>query len=109
VPRMDCAAEEQMVRMALDRPDFAPHVRRLEFDLGQRRLSVVHASSSDTIAAALRPLGLGARLTNSRTLGPEEQAAIAADAAASAETGAADAAGEDAGQARVLKQLLVIN
>ena len=106
VPRMDCAAEEQMVRMALDRPDVAPHVRRLEFDLGHRRLSVVHASSSDTIAAALRPLGLGARLTNSRTLGPDEQAAISAAAAGA---GATDAAGEDAGQARVLKQLLVIN
>lgn len=98
-----------MVRMALDRPDVAPHVRRLEFDLGQRRLTVVHASTSDAIAAALQPLGLGARLTRSRILGPEEQAAIAASAADSAGAAAVDAGSEDARQAQVLKQLLLIN
>ncbi|MFO7546909.1 MAG: cation transporter [Trueperaceae bacterium] len=106
VPRMDCAAEEQMVRMALDRPDVAQNVRRLEFDLQQRRLSVFHVSSSDAISAALDPLGLGARLTHSRPLDREERAAI--DAVGSAE-GEAGAEGENARQARVLTQLLVIN
>jgi Co/Zn/Cd efflux system component len=106
---MDCAAEEQMVRMALDRPEVAPNVRRLEFDLVERRLSVVHAASSDAIAAALQPLGLGARLMQSRALRPEEIEAIAADAAALDGSGGAEAASEDTRQARVLTQLLVIN
>ncbi len=105
VPRMDCAAEEQMVRMALGRPDVASSVRRLEFDLERRRLSVVHASSSDALTAALVPLGLGARLRESRPLDSEERAALAAAGA----TDAAVAGDAEAGQARALTYLLGIN
>lgn len=104
VPRMDCAAEEQMVRMALGRPDVASSVRRLEFDLERRRLSVVHASSSDALTAALVPLGLGARLRASRPLSSDERAALAAAAAS-----AAVASDAEAGQARALTYLLGIN
>jgi len=104
---MDCAAEEQMVRIALEHPDIAPSVRKLEFDLRQRRLSVVHVASTDALTAALQPLGLGARLTRSEPLSAEEHAAIVAAGASEADGRSAGA--EDARQSRVLTQLLIIN
>lgn len=58
VEKMDCAAEEQMVRMHLEGFD---GVRRLAFDLPARRLTVFHAGDADAVEAALGELGLGAR------------------------------------------------
>ena len=63
VPKMDCAAEEQMVRMALDGQ---PQINRLDFDLAARRLEVTHQGHVDAVLAKLSPLGLGARLVESR-------------------------------------------
>ena len=56
--RMDCAAEEHLVRMRLDGE---PGVERLVFDLDARRLTVVHAGDVAPIQAALDGLRLGAR------------------------------------------------
>jgi Co/Zn/Cd efflux system component len=62
---MDCPSEEQLVRMALaDRAE----VQRLEFDLADRRLAVIHSggpAGASAIQAALDPIGLGARLETS--------------------------------------------
>ncbi len=58
VPAMDCAAEEQLVRMALDDRD---DVERIEFDSQHRDVLIEHHTNADTIADALEPLGLGAR------------------------------------------------
>ena len=58
VERMDCAAEERLVRMALDG---VGGVRRLAFDLPARRLDVVHMGDQTPITQALIGLGLGAR------------------------------------------------
>ncbi|MCB9683383.1 MAG: cation transporter, partial [Alphaproteobacteria bacterium] len=58
IKEMDCASEEQMIRMRLEGMD---GVARLEFDLGQRRLEVSHEGSSTAIGEALATLELGAR------------------------------------------------
>lgn len=89
VPQMDCAAEEQMVRIALDGHSF---VKRLEFDLAERRLEVVHEGGAGDVLARLTPLGLGTRLVESRAEAPE----------AAAEGGAA-------AEGRSLRVLLLIN
>ena len=54
---MDCAAEEQLVRMVLADVD---GIDRLEFDLAQRDVVIDHEADSSAIAAALDTLGLGA-------------------------------------------------
>lgn len=59
VERMDCAAEEQMVRMGLEG---VPGVEHLVFDLPARRLVVYHTSEAEAIWPALDGLGLGARM-----------------------------------------------
>jgi Co/Zn/Cd efflux system component len=60
LPGMDCPAEEQLVRMALDG---VRAVGGLEVDLARRRLTVVHRGPVDAVLAAVAPLGLGARVT----------------------------------------------
>lgn len=59
IPKMDCTAEEQLVRTAL-----AGHagVRNVVADLASRTLTVVHAGEADAIASALTPLNLGAHV-----------------------------------------------
>lgn len=56
IPRMDCAAEERLVRMALEG---RPGIVRLDADLGARQVSVVHEGEPERIAALVRPLNLG--------------------------------------------------
>ena len=58
VEKMDCAAEERLVRMALDGVE---GVGRLAFDLPARRLVVHHDGDAAPVTAALRSLGMGAR------------------------------------------------
>ena len=59
VPQMDCAAEEQLVRMKL-----ADHeeVKRLTFDLSGRTVVVTHTGNSTDIERAMQDLHLGASL-----------------------------------------------
>lgn len=97
LPGMDCPAEEQMVRLQLARDG----VYALAFDLPARRLTVDHADEAAAILERLLPLGYGAELVSSRSLG-------AADAAADAAAAAARASG-DAAEAQVLWTLLAIN
>jgi Co/Zn/Cd efflux system component len=59
VPHMDCAAEEQLIRMQLaDQPE----VQRLVFDLTARTVAVTHTGSGPAIERALHSLNLGAAL-----------------------------------------------
>jgi len=60
IPKMDCAAEEQLVRMALDD---VQGVRQLSFDLGRRTLTVWHEGAPGLISDKLAPLRLGAALS----------------------------------------------
>ena len=64
VPKMDCAAEEQMIRLSLaDAPVVA-----MDFDLPNRRLVIDHACDVDDISRRLAPLNYGAELLDSRQL-----------------------------------------
>ncbi|MFH4122493.1 cation transporter, partial [Acinetobacter baumannii] len=60
IPHMDCAAEEQMVRMAL--APYAGHIQELDFDLPARHLAVYHSTEAEKITQTLQRLGLGAEL-----------------------------------------------
>ncbi len=55
---MDCPSEEQMIRIALK--DMTS-VKRLDFDLEQRRLAVLHDGELDAIHAAIDSLDFGAK------------------------------------------------
>lgn len=62
IPKMDCPAEQRMIRMALGTlPDHC----ELEFELATRRLTITHASPVEAVLARLSPLGLGTRLISS--------------------------------------------
>jgi Co/Zn/Cd efflux system component len=58
IAAMDCAAEEQLVRMALSD---VHGINRIEIDSDRRDVVIDHQSTSDTIDASLQSLGLGAR------------------------------------------------
>lgn len=59
IPKMDCAAEERLIRMALTGQN---GVRSIHADLAARRLTVVHEGSPDVVDATLQSLNLGSRL-----------------------------------------------
>lgn len=59
VPKMDCAAEERLVRMALESDK---SVGSMEFDLAARSVTVVHRGETSPISDKLESLGLGAKL-----------------------------------------------
>ena len=59
---MDCPSEEQMIRTALAD---AETILRLDFDLGQRGLTVWHGGDAAPILARLEALNLGAKLVTS--------------------------------------------
>ena len=89
---MDCAAEEQLVRMALDGMD---EVRGLSFDLPARTLCVWHEGEAHLVTRKLDPLALGAVLSETEEAQPPPtEAGMAAD---------------DATEARTLWILLAIN
>ncbi len=93
IPKMDCAAEEQIVRMALDGVD---GVCGLSFDLPGRTLCVWHEGEAHQITRKLDPLGLGAALSET-------------EEATTTPPPAARTAAEDATEARTLWILLAIN
>ncbi len=72
VPAMDCAAEEQLVRMGLDRLSGVEHV---SVDLAGRTVTVVHDAVPDDLDAVMSGLGLGAELLERGTGGRETAAA----------------------------------
>lgn len=95
VPKMDCPAEESMIRIALE--PIQPNVI-LDFDTPNRYLKVYHSDNLQEVESRLASLGLGARL-NSTRLSKEDELSRASISAIEA----------DASESRVLKQLLAIN
>jgi Co/Zn/Cd efflux system component len=69
VPKMDCPSEERMIRMALDG---LPEIVDLQFDLGQRKVTMLHTGDAGPLIARLEPLGLGARFESSVEAGPSD-------------------------------------
>jgi Co/Zn/Cd efflux system component len=59
VPKMDCAAEERLIRMALEG---RPGIVRLDADLTARQLHVIHEGDAESVAALVRPLNLGGEI-----------------------------------------------
>ena len=59
IPKMDCSAEEQIVRMALSDLEA---VKGLTFDLPNRKLKVFHNEGIEQITTKLEGLGFGAKL-----------------------------------------------
>lgn len=57
IPRMDCSAEVQLIRMKLEP---LSEVRRLQFDVPARKLEVFHTSDGIGICSRLEQLNLGA-------------------------------------------------
>lgn len=72
VPKMDCAAEERLVRMALEG---RPGIKNVNADLGARRLTVVHEGHADEVAGALSPLNLGARVLQTTAASESDECA----------------------------------
>lgn len=62
IPRMDCSAEEQLVRMKLDG---YPDIKKLDFDLPARTLEVYHQGDVKPIESNLLELNLGSQLVDS--------------------------------------------
>jgi Co/Zn/Cd efflux system component len=89
VPKMDCASEERLIRMAVESAEF---VEGLRFDLDARRVAVTHSGEATAVLELLEPLGLGA----------------VAEATTEA-TGTPGAAVDPAAERRVLQLLLAIN
>lgn len=71
IPKMDCSAEEQMVRMTLSS---LVNVKRLVFDLPNRNLKVMHNGESNEITAKLEALGFGAKLNKTEAYVNKEHA-----------------------------------
>lgn len=69
IERMDCASEEQLVRMKLEQ---VPDIRHLSFDLQRRELVVQHEGPAALVSQALDDLDLGSQLVSSEaSLGVE--------------------------------------
>ncbi len=59
IPKMDCASEERLVRLALD----GARVQRLDFDLARRELTVFHEATPEDLLERLAPLNFGAHVS----------------------------------------------
>lgn len=59
IPKMDCAAEEQLIRMKLDGE---PAIKKLDFNLQLRKLEVYHDGGAQDVDSKLRQLNLGSKL-----------------------------------------------
>jgi len=75
VEKLDCAAEEHLVRMRLEGE---PGIERLAFDLATRHITVVHTGSPAPIRAALDELQLGAREVETALLDADGDDAVEA-------------------------------
>lgn len=94
IPKMDCASEEQLVKMSLESIE---GIRNISFDLTTRKISVVHSTDALKILSALKPLRFGAELDS--TLQVEDVP----------EMNHTPSSSTDADESKVLKQLLAIN
>lgn len=65
IKQMDCAAEEQLVRMQLE-PLSA--IEQLQFNLNQRQLTVYHEGGTEQIKTGIAQLNLGMRVISAETV-----------------------------------------
>ena len=62
IPGMDCAAEERLVRMAVDGD---ASVRRVDVDVSARAIDIYHQGTPENVLRLLTPLNLGAKVLSS--------------------------------------------
>lgn len=67
IPKMDCPAEERMIRMKLEE---LSTIQSLRFDLPGRTLEVYHTDGHENLLAALESLKLDAQLVSSEPADP---------------------------------------
>lgn len=65
IKKMDCAAEESMVRMKLEP---ISGIRTLDFDLANRRLTVIHEGNLEAIRSSIDSLNFSASLETSGSI-----------------------------------------
>jgi Co/Zn/Cd efflux system component len=94
IPKMDCPSEERMIRMAIENQK---EVRKLEFDISQRQMTLYHEGTPEKFAKLMAPLNFGSEIVSSEAIAEEEGLAL----------GKTDAS--YAGEAHVLRLLLGIN
>mgnify|MGYP001114460254 CR=1 FL=1 len=70
VPKMDCPAEETMIRMALAN---VGQIKSFYFDLGKRQVHIFHNGDNSHFIETLSSLGLGATLLESKAATKEKQ------------------------------------
>ena len=98
IPKMDCASEERLVRMALSD---SKGTEQLIFDIQERKLTVFHTSESQRLMDKLKPLGYGAEIESSLDLSSDEKDEILSNKSKIAE--------QESAESRVLWILLLIN
>lgn len=59
ISKMDCPSEERLIRMQLEEID---EIKNLEFDIPNRKLTVIHKNNGDGITQQLDKLNLGSKL-----------------------------------------------
>jgi len=61
INKMDCAAEENMVRMKLEKLE---NIKAIHFDIPQRKVDVIHEGTAALITAAIQSLNLNSSFIN---------------------------------------------
>lgn len=89
IAKMDCSAEEQMVRMKLER---FSNIKKLDFDLTNRTLSVVHSRNNEEITKSIDELNLDSSLIENKPVTESESILD-----------------EEANQTKLLWMVLIIN
>ena len=62
VSKMDCPSEERLIRMKLDGME---EIQNLQFDIPNRKLTVIHTNNSDLITDRIDELKLDSKLVES--------------------------------------------
>lgn len=93
IPKMDCPSEERMIRMAIENQS---GVKKLEFDIPLRQMTLYHEGTPEKFSQLMAPLNFGTEIVSSESL-------------AQGEGPRPDGDSSSAGEASVLKILLGIN
>ena len=69
IAKMDCPSEENMIRMKLDG---ISEIKKLDFDIENRNLTVYHSDENQEIQNRLIDLNFGAKLSSTTSIGESE-------------------------------------
>ncbi len=69
IPKMDCPSEEQMIRFSLS----SLAVSRLDFNIPERRVVIIHSEEPQAVLEKLIPLGFGAEIISNEVSAFEDE------------------------------------